>query len=817
MSSLAGLSTSEATVRLREVGPNDVAAPARFGALRALGGYATNPLVLILLAASATSAMLGEVSSAIVVLVMILLSIALNFLQSYRSQQAAHRLRERLVSTSAVVRDGRRTTVPVREIVPGDVVLLAAGTLVPADARVLRTKDLFVQESALTGESIPREKHVADDPAIGMVYRGTTVTSGLGAAEVVRTGAATQFGHIAATLAARPPETEYERGTREFGLLVLRVVVSLVLFVFLANALGRREPLDAFLFAVALAVGLTPELLPMIVAVTLARGAVRMAERKVIVKHLAAIENLGSMDVLCSDKTGTLTEGRICVERHIDVAGRDSERVMRLAALNSFHQTGVRNPMDDAILRHADPSMGQSRSIDEIPFDFTRRRSSVVVEDGPRMILVTKGAPESVLPVCTGVDGDGGQETFDATARAAAEDLVRDLGRDGLRVLAVACRDVGPQPTFGVEDEANLTLVGFAAFSDPPLASAAAAIAALRADSVTVKILTGDCPEVTAHLCATIGIDPGRIATGSDVEPLTDMALGALAERTTVFARITPAQKDRIVRALHARGHVVGCMGDGINDAAALHSADVGISVSDAVDVAREAADIILLEKRLAVLHEGIVEGRRSFGNVMKYVLMGTSSNFGNMLSMALASVALPFLPMLPLQVLLANFLYDCAQVAIPTDEVDRADLRVPRRWDAAFIRRYMLVLGPVSSLYDVLTFGAMLWLFHADASLFRTGWFVESLATQTLVVFVIRTRHRPWRSRPSRSLVAGIIAVLAIAIILPYTPIAQLLGFAPLPPAFFAFLAPVVLTYLLMVEMLKTRLTGLRSAPARA
>ncbi len=802
-----GLSTREAEARRRQVGPNDVAPPTRFGALRALAGYATNPLVLVLVAASTISAILGDVSSAVVVLVMIVLSILLNFVQSYRSQQAASRLRERIASTATVVRDGHKTVVQVRDVVPGDIVHLSAGDLVPADASVVSAKDLFVQESALTGESVPREKHVAAEPEIGMVYRGTSVTSGVGVAEVVRTGAATQFGQIAATLAARPPETEYERGTREFGLLVLRVVVLLVLFVFLANAFARREPFEAFLFAIALAVGLTPEMLPMIVAVTLARGAVRMARRKVIVKHLAAIENLGSMDVLCSDKTGTLTEGRITVDRYIDVVGTESEAVSRLAALNSFHQTGLRSPMDDAILGHDHPAVDCSRLVDEIPFDFTRRRLSVVVEEASGLLLVTKGAPESVLAVCTTVDAGGTAWPFDEAARGRADELVRRLGSDGFRVLAIAYRAVAPQSTFSVSDERELVLAGFAVFFDPPIPEAAETIAALAADSVQVKILTGDSAEVTAHLCATIGIDAGRIATGTDVEPLSAMALGALAERTTVFARITPAQKDRIVRALHARGHVVGCMGDGINDASALHSADVGISVADAVDVAREAADIILLEKRLDVLHAGIVEGRRSFGNVMKYVLMGTSSNFGNMLSMAMASVLLPFLPMLPLQILLANFLYDCSQVAIPTDDVDRSDLVAPRRWDARFIRRYMLALGPLSSIYDLATFGVMLWLFHADVALFRTGWFVESLATQTLVVFVIRTRDRPWRSRPSRGLVAGIFGVLAVGLALPFTPIATVLGFTPLPPSFFVFLTVVVLTYLTMVELLKSRL----------
>jgi Mg2+-importing ATPase len=692
------------------------------------------------------------------------------------------------------------------------VVQLKAGDMVPADCRLLTAKDLFVNEAALTGESLPVEKHCETIAREGdglagadaAVFRGTSVISGLGVAVVMVTGAATEFGQVAASLVGRPPETEFERGTRRFGFLILQVVVFLVLFVFLVNALLRRDLLESFMFSVALAVGLTPELLPMIVSVTLSRGAVRMARKKVIVKQLVSIENFGSMDILCSDKTGTLTEGEITVDRHVNLRGENDETVIRLAALNSVYQTGLRSPMDEAILRHEHPAVARYRRVDEIPFDFQRRRVSVVVEDGAERLLITKGAPESVLPACGQVETDGAARPLDATARAEADALFQKLSADGYRVLAVAYRPVESQAGYARADERDLIFVGFAAFLDPPHEGVKEILAVLRADGIEVKIITGDTELVTRKICEQVGMDAGTIVLGDEVERMSDPALAAVAERTSVFARVSPIQKNRIVRALHARGHVVGCMGDGINDAPALRSADVGISVQNAVDVAKDAADIILLEKRLEVLHDGVVEGRRSFGNIMKYVLMGTSSNFGNMLSMAAASLFLPFLPMLPLQILLNNFLYDLSQVPIPSDRVDSTYMLKPKRWNIGFIRRYMLLIGPLSSAYDFLTFAVMLWVFHAGPDLFRTGWFVESLATQTLVIFVIRTADRPWASRPSRALGWGVASCAAAGAVLPFTPLAPWLGFVPLPPLFFGFLFVMVVTYLGVVEVAK-------------
>jgi len=811
-SSAAGLASQEALARFRRVGPNEPAPPRRFEALRGLGAFLLNPLVLILLVASTVSAVFGQVVSSGIIACMVLLSIVLNFTQSYQSQLAAQRLRDRVGQRTTVLRDGRAVEIPAREVVPGDVVRLSAGDLVPGDGRLLSSRDLFLNEAALTGESLPREKHAdaAADPgapveeAATAVLQGTSVVSGFGEAVVVRTGARTEFGQVAARLAGRAPETEFERGTRQFGMLILQVVMLLVFFVFLVNSLFRREPLESFLFAVALAVGLTPELLPMIVSVTLSRGAVRMARKKVIVKRLAAIENFGSMDILCSDKTGTLTVGEISVSRHVNARGEEDEAVIRLAALNSAFQTGLKSPMDEAILRHEHPAVARYRLRDEVPFDFQRRRMSVVVEDGGDRLLVTKGAPESVLPACEALELAGVSTPLDAPARAGAEALFRRLSSEGYRVLAVAYRPVPPQPAYTVADERELRFVGFAAFLDPPREGVVDMLAALKADGITVKIVTGDNELVTQHICRQVGLDADEIVLGDAVERMSDPALAAVAERTQVFARVSPMQKNRIILALRSRGHVLGCMGDGINDAPALRSADVGISVDTAVDVARDAADIILLEKRLDVLHEGVLEGRRSFGNIMKYVLMGTSSNFGNMLSMAAASMFLPFLPMLPLQILLNNFLYDLAQVPIPSDRVDATYTLKPKRWNVHFIRRFMLLIGPLSSVYDFVTFAVMLWLFHANESLFQTGWFVESLATQTLVIFVIRTAGRPWKSRPSAGLTWGVCACAAAGAVIPFTPLAPWLGFTPLPPLFFAILVLMIVTYLGLVEIVK-------------
>jgi Mg2+-importing ATPase len=828
----AGLSTTEARLRLGKIGPNEPVSSRRTSGLVQILLLFVNPLAIILLVASAISAAVGEVLNASIIALMVLLSAALNFIQTYRSQRAVERIRKEVAPTATVLRDENWTEIPRRELVPGDVIRLTAGDLVPADAWLFKVRDLHVQQAALTGESLPVEKEAVGLQAISQetsdehkVFLGTSVVSGTGTALVMATGKDTAFGDIATRLATKPPETEFERGTRQFGLLIMKTTIMLVLFVLLVSVFLHHNFLESLLFAVALAVGLTPEFLPMITTVTLGQGAVHMARKKVIVKHLEAMQNFGSIDVLCSDKTGTLTSGEMALDQHLDPFGTPSERVFLLAYLNSLHETGVSNPLDQAIksqaiklghnvnpldaavLQHDHPDIHAYRKIDEIPFDFERRRVSIVVERESERLLITKGAPESVLPVCTSYELDGQQHTLDADLRARAEATYRDLCARGFRMLAVAYTAVPQQDIYRAGNEKDLVLAGFLTFSDPPLESAKLALRALRRDGVQVKILTGDNELVTQHICSQVGLDGGRIILGDELERMTDTALAHVVEQTSVFARVSPAQKNRIILALKHRSHVVGYLGDGINDAPSLHAADVGISVSSAVDVAKDAADIILLERSLNVLHEGIIEGRKAFGNVMKYLLMGTSSNFGNMFSMAVASLFLPFLPMLPTQILLNNFLYDLAQVTIPTDLIDRTFIHKPQRWNVSMIRDFMIYIGPISSIYDFLTFFALLKVFNASEQLFHTGWFVESLATQTLVIFIIRTAGNPFRSRPSLALTATTIAVVMAGIVIPFTSLGSILGFTPLPLTFFLFLAGVTGTYLLLVEIVKRRL----------
>ena len=774
-----------------------------------------NPLVLILVIAAGASAFLGQTIDAGIIGTIVLLSAAMDFGQTRRSQQAIDQLRDRVAPTATVLRGGEWKEIQRREVVPGDIVRLSAGDLVPADGRLLTARDLYVQQAALTGESLPADKDVTGDPASpkadarNMVFLGTSIVSGTATAEVVATGARTAFGDIAARLAARPEETAFDRGLRGFSQLLAQTVFFLVIFVIAVSIARHRDPFQSLLFAVALAVGLTPEFLPMITTVTLSKGAVAMARKNVIVKHLSAIQNLGSVDVLCSDKTGTLTAGTMSLARAIDPAGSPSPRTLELAYINSMFQTGIRSPLDEVILHQPAPKTDDYTKIDEIPFDFERRRLSVVVERQGRRVLITKGAPEGIFPLLSGYEVGGVAQPLGEDAISRVHQMCNDLHGQGLRSLAVAYADLPARERYSVADERNLILVGFLTFSDVPLADAAQVIAALEQDGVEIKVISGDNDLVTGHVCALVGIAPGRIVMGDDLDRMTDPALAHVAEGAHVFARISPAQKNRILLALKHSGHAVGFMGDGINDAPSLHAADVGISVSSAVDVAREAADVILVEPGLRVLHDGIVEGRKAFGNVMKYLLMGTSSNFGNVFSMAGASLFLPFLPMLPTQILLNNLLYDVAQITIPTDNVDETYLRKPQRWDVGLIRRFMLYVGPISSVFDFLTFYVLLHVFRASEAEFHTGWFVESLATQTLVLFVIRTSGNPLRSRPSGPLMATCLAVVAVGMFLPFSPLAGILGFTPLPAGYFGFLAAATGAYLLLVEAAKRRLFG--------
>jgi Mg2+-importing ATPase len=743
----------------------------------------------------------------------VLSSAGINAWQTLRSDRAVRALQAKIAPLAAVLRDGAWRELPRGEVVPGDVVRLSAGDLVPADARILEATDLHVQQASLTGESLPVEKRpssgpiaVADPHAGELLFLGTSIVSGTAQAVVFAVGAATAFGDVIERLAARPAETEFERGTRRFGLLILKTVFFLVFFILVVNIAEGRNALESVLFSVALAVGLTPEFLPMITTVTLARGAQQMSRQKVIVKHLQAIQNLGSIDVLCSDKTGTLTSGRMSLDASLDPLGQCTERAIDLAAANSHHQSGLRSPLDEAILERAKAQSGLIK-VGEIPFDFERRRLSVVVRQDTELLLITKGAPESVLAICTAYEAGSNVVTLDRTTRQSCVQTFESLSRKGFRVLAVAYLRPISAPSFRAADERELILAGFLTFADHPLADASVALDALRRDGVVLKVLTGDNELVTRHVCEEVGLEGSTIVLGQDIERMDEGALARVAEQHQVFARVSPAQKHRIIRALQARGHVVGYLGDGINDAPSLHAADVGISVAGAVDVAREASDIILLERGLGVLHAGIIAGRRSFGNVLKYLLMGTSSNFGNMFSMAGAALFLPFLPMLPTQILLNNFLYDLAQLTIPSDDVDPAIVAQPQRWDIRLIQRFMLSIGPLSSIYDFLTFFVLLRVFRFGESAFHTGWFLESLATQTLVIFVIRTTGRAWRSRPSAPLFASTILVVSVGLILPYTRAASWLGFQPLPSGFSAFLLLVVGSYLGIVEAVKRAL----------
>jgi Mg2+-importing ATPase len=614
-------------------------------------------------------------------------------------------------------------------------------------------------------------------------------------------------------LVEKAPATEYERGARSFGYIIMRTVLGLTFFVFLVNALLQRQPLESLLFALALAVGLTPEFLPMITTVTLGQGALRMAREKVIVKRLEAIENLGNMDILCSDKTGTLTLGAVTVQAHVDAFGTESEATLKWACINSALEAGVRSPLDAAILAHNHPSIAQYQKYAELPLDFERRRVSVLIDGPGGRQIVTKGSPEGVVSVCTGLELGDAFVPLTPALRQQAVATFEQLSQSGYHVLAVARKGVGlEQTTLAVRDERDLVLCGFIAFLDPPDPSAQATVSALATSGVGMKILTGDGELIARTICQSVGLRTERVVVGADLESMSDDALGAIVEQVDVFARVSPTQKNRIIRALKRRGHVVGYIGDGINDAPSLHTADVGISVANGVDVAKSAADIILLQKSLAAVHTGVIEGRRSFGNISKYVLMGTSSNFGNMLSMAAASVVLPFLPMLPVQILLNNFLYDLSQLTIPTDNVDTTYLMRPRRWDMGLVQRFMFGLGPISSIYDLLTFGVMLFVFHAGPELFRAGWFIESLATQTLVIFVIRTAGNPFRSRPSTPLLLSVCGGVTLGLLVVLTPIGEGIGLAALPPVFYFVLAFFVVTYLGLVQLLKRPFLG-RSA----
>ena len=825
-----GLSPAEVQARLEQYGPNEVAREKRRTWLMRLWDNIKNPLVILLIILGVISYLTGDLRATIVILTMVVLGIVLRYVQESRADNAAEQLKAMVRTTATVIREGQRKEISLLELVPGDIVALAAGDMIPADVRVLTAKDLFLNQAALTGESLPVEKTTAvvdnsvENPLemTDICFLGSNIESGTGTAVVIQTGSGTYFGSLANSIVGQRILTSFDKGINQFTWLMISFMIVMVPLVFLFNGLSKHNWLEAFLFALAVAVGLTPEMLPMIVTVNLSKGAISMSKKKVIVKRLNAIQNFGAMDVLCTDKTGTLTEGKIVLEKHLDVKGNPSQRVLDYGYMNSYYQTGLKNLMDEAILNHGDLNDSLQvdelyRKIDELPFDFKRRRMSVIVEnDKNQHILICKGAVEEIMQLSTHVEINGEILEVNEEHNEHRKRRVKELNSEGFRVIAVAYRifpGTDDTPHYSNKDESDLTLLGFMAFLDPPKATANEALSRLKQHNVAVKILTGDNDIVTANICNQVGLPVDHILLGNQIEEMNEAQLAEAAEANIIFAKLSPSHKERIIHALQKKGHVVGFMGDGINDAPALKVADVGISVDSAVDIAKESSDIILLENSLLVLQDGVLEGRRVFGNITKYIKMAASSNFGNMFSVLGASLFLPFVPMLPIQVLTNNLLYDFSQTTIPTDEVDAGWLTQPRKWAIGELRRFIVFIGPISSIFDYATYFIMLFIYgawaHPDpshAALFHTGWFVESLFTQTLIIHVIRTKKIPFlQSRASKALTFTSLAIVAVGAYLPYSPLASLLGFTPLPWSYWLWLLAMLFIYILLTQVIKT------------
>ena len=805
-----GLSTADAAGRLREYGRNEVREHRSLTRTRVLANQLRNPLLLVLIFAAVASALTGEWVDAAIVVVIVLATVSIGYTREYQAETAAAALQARVRTQARVLRDRRTVDVPLEEVVPGDVVLLAAGSLVPADGVILEAADFFVSEAVLTGESFPVEKRPGPvaltaglRDRLNCVFLGTNARSGTARCLIVATGLRTQFGAIAHRLTLRPPETEFDRGLRRFGHLLTSAMLIMVFLVFIIHVVNGRPPIETLLFSVALAVGLSPELLPAILSVNLARGAQMMARHGVLVRHLTAIENLGSMDVLCTDKTGTLTEGLVVLEGAYDPLGAPSAAVQTQGAWNAALETGLPSPLDDAILNAAAPDLSAVRKLAEIPFDFVRKRVSVVVETEGRTSLITKGAFHQVLEICTR-SADGG--VLDAAGKARLEERYEAWSAQGIRVLAVASRPLESQPLYSKELERDLTFTGFLTFFDRPKADVADAIRNLATLGVSIKVITGDCKPVTQHVAALVGLRADRVLTGTDLQRLSDEALWRVAESTDLFVEVDPNQKERIILAVKKMGHVVGFLGDGVNDAPAMHAADTSLSVQQAVDVARAAADFVLLERSLDVIRRGIEEGRKTFANTLKYVLTTMSANLGNMISMAAASLFLPFLPLLAGQILLNNLLSDVPAIGIADDAVDPELIARPQRWNMRFIGRFMLEFGAVSSVFDFLTFGALLLVFHAAPDLFRTGWFVESLLTELVIALVVRTRRPFFRSRPGRVLLWSTVALVALTVAIPYLPFIGVFGFVPLPGMLLITVTAITALYVVATELTKRR-----------
>jgi len=812
-----GLMEDDVLSRLEEYGYNEPAKKKKRTIILQILSKFVNPLVIVLLIIAGFSLFFGEKISAILVIIMACISVFLSFIQEYRAGKEAEKLSEMVSTTATVYRNGKLKEVNIRDLVPGDIVNLSAGDIIPADLRIFSCKDLFINQSSLTGESLPIEKtsKVIDSlkrsPAelTNIAFMGSSVVSGTGLGVVVKTGIYTQFGEISRKLATITVASSFDKGIHKFTWLMIRFMMVLVLIIFAINVFNKRDIVQAFLFSLSVAVGLTPEMLPMIVAINLSKGAIAMSKKDVIVKRLNAIQNFGAMDILCTDKTGTLTLDKIVLESHCNVVRKEDDDVLRFAYINSYYQTGLKNILDRAILKHEKLVVKQYKMIDEVPFDFSRKLMSVVVENDSRHMMIVKGAPEEIYKRCTKFELEG--DIFDlGVGNLILPELKAEydnLSKEGFRVLAIAYKYFDqPKDKYTKEDEHDLILKGYLAFLDPPKPSAKKTIETLKNLGIDFKVLTGDNDLVTKKICSEVGLDIKGFATGEQVEKATDQELRELVKITTVFARMSPLQKERVIHALHDNNHIVGYLGDGINDAPALKTADVGISVNNAVDIAKETADIILLKKNLLVLVDGVTEGRKTFGNILKYIKMGASSNFGNMFSMTGASLFLPFLPMLPIQILLNNFLYDISQIAIPSDEVDKEYLMKSRPWNVEYIKKFMLFIGPVSSVFDFVTFGVLWFIFHAQQPLFNTGWFLESLCTQTLVIHIIRTGKIPFiESKSSQFLMFTSIYIVSIGLVLPFIPLGKYFGFVQPPPMFFLALIIIVVVYLFTVQFVKS------------
>ncbi|TYQ25147.1 magnesium-translocating P-type ATPase [Pseudanabaena sp. UWO310] len=838
---LEGLSEPEAKRRLDKYGLNEIAREKKIAWYVQLLKTVTNPLSLLLIVLAIISLFTGSTTAALIIFIMVLFGGLLRFSQEFKSNKAAEKLREMVSARASVSRkddikkpaspakDATGTTkgkeIEVKLLVAGDIIFLSAGDMIPADVRLIEAKDLFLSQSTLTGESLPAEKHVdlsdrnEKNPLelANLCFMGTAVVSGSGTAVVVETGSHTYLASLAKTVSGHKPRTSFDKGVNGVTMLLLRFMLVMAPLVFLINGIFKKNWVEAFTFALSVAVGLAPEMLPVIVTANLAKGAIAMSDKKVIVKNIDAIQDFGSMNILCTDKTGTLTQDKIVLQRHLDPYGQESTDVLKYAYLNSFYQTGLKNLLDIAVLEHNQELESLEieknyQKFDEIPFDFVRRRMSVVIEEiGKQHVLICKGAVEEVLKVCTQLKVHDRVEVMDDAARAKVSDLQKALNSDGLRVIAVAYKVMPTdQDHYAINDESDLILLGNIAFLDPPKDSAAEAIKALKRTGVDVKILTGDNEIITRKICKDVGLPVQNVLLGSDIEALADDQLAEVAATTTIFAKFSPTQKAKVIQVLRKKGLIVGYMGDGINDAAALREADVGISVDTAVDIAKEAADIILLEKNLLILESGVMEGRRTFANIIKYIRMGTSSNFGNMFSVLGASALLPFLPMQPVQILINNLLYDFSQTGIPFDDVDREDLAQPPQWKIDNIQRFMIFIGPISSVFDYATYALMWFVFGAttrdNQALFQTGWFVESLMTQTLIVHVIRTSKIPFfQSRASLPMLMITATVMGVGIYLPFSPLASSLGFIPLPAVYFVWLAFILSCYCLLTQFVKT------------